>query len=185
VRALIFILLCTAASAIAQKEIGDVDEELARRHFAAAQQHYAAHRYGEAIKEFQTARKFKPLPAFDYNIGRCHELLEQWDEAADAYERYLGLSPNAADLVSIRDRIRVLRERARASAPPEPMPPSTEPMKGIGLKSEAPKRPLVKQAWFWGTVAGAVVVVGLAVGLGVGLGIPHDPSATYGRVFGD
>jgi tetratricopeptide (TPR) repeat protein len=192
VRALIFMILCGASAGADTKDIGDVDEELARRHFQAGLQQYSHKRYTEAVKEFEAARKLKPLPAFDYNIGRCYEFSEQWKEAVEAYERYLAASPKASDAVELRERIKVLRERAGVKPveapplpPPEP-PPQVEapPPPAIEVTRPAP-RPLVRRPWFWATIGGAVVVVGLAVGLGVGLGAAHDPAATYGHVYGN
>jgi len=190
--------LCTASAVADTKDIGDVDEELARRHFAAGLQNYSAHHYAEAIREFEAARKLKPLPAFDYNIGRCYDLSEKWKEAADAYERYLAASPNAVDAVTLRVRIKTLRERAKAVAPPVELPPpevapppspAPQPeLEAIPINdhdAEKRRRPLVKKPWFWATIGGVVVVAGVAVGLGVGLAGNHDPSATYGHVFGN
>ena len=187
-------VLCTTSVLADTKDISDVDEELARRHFSAGLQNYTAHRYAEAIREFEAARKLKPLPAFDYNIGRCHDLSEHWKEAAEAYERYLAASPNAPDAVSLRARVKVLRERAK-SVEPVALPPEVPPVASpapvveepvlVTTRPEKPARPLVKRPWFWATIGGAVVVVGLAVGLGVGLGATHDPTPTWGTVVGN
>jgi tetratricopeptide (TPR) repeat protein len=195
VRALILVtLFCAAAAHAAEGSDSDVDEQVARRHYAAGKQFYEAHRYREAIKEFETARRLKPLPAFDYNIGRCYDLSEQWKEAAEAYERYLAAAPHAPDAASLRTRIVILRKRVQSvpeekqppteAAPPPPLAPPPEPPKVEAQEAKPKPRPLIKRPWFWATLGG-VAVVGLSVGLGVGLGSNHDPTASYGRIYGN
>ncbi len=71
----------------------------------------------------------------------------------------------------------------------EPRPATTTPERPSApaaavAATPAPKedRPIWKKGWFWGAVAGGVVVVGLAVGLGVGLGAKSDPTPSLGTV---
>src|SRR5205085_682908 len=73
--------------------------------------------YAKALREFEAARSDLPLPAFDFNIGRCHEQLDELQAAAEAYERYIESTPTPADAPEVRDRITLLRDRlAQASA---------------------------------------------------------------------
>jgi tetratricopeptide (TPR) repeat protein len=92
-----------------------------------------------------------------------------------------------------------------APKPPEPTPepislaptPSVEPTPAKAPEpvatpapvekpvEQAPqeRKPIYKKAWFWGVIAGAVVVVGVGVGLGVGLSSgPSDPVPSFGTV---
>jgi hypothetical protein len=94
----------------------DPDSDAARRHFEVGLKHYDAARFTDAIREFDLARQLKPSPAFDYNIGRCHERLEAWGAAADAYTRYLSSEPRAANAAALRTRLEVLRARAQVGA---------------------------------------------------------------------
>jgi tetratricopeptide (TPR) repeat protein len=94
----------------------DPDSDAARRHFDLGLKHYDAARFTEAIREFDLARQLKPAPAFDYNIGRCHERLEAWGAAADAYTRYLAAEPRAPNAAALRARLEVLRARAQVGA---------------------------------------------------------------------
>lgn len=68
-------------------------------------------------------------------------------------------------------------------APPPPPPPLHVDTAVVVAPAPAPK-PLVKRAWFWGVVAGAVVVVGTSIALGVTLGSPGtvDPPHSFGSV---
>lgn len=90
----------------------DADTEAAKRHFAAGLELYGLERYVDAIREFEAARVVKPLPAFDFNIGRCHERLERWAEAVAAYERFLAAAPPfAEEAMQIRERLGLLKQR--------------------------------------------------------------------------
>ncbi len=160
----------------------DADTQAARRHFERAALLYEQERYEEAIGEFQTAREIKPVPAFDYNIGKCFDRLERWKEAADAYERYLGAQPDAAGATELTARVALLRARQRAEAespkkkPGESPTVVTTPPALIAGVPAARARPIYKRAWFWGAVVGGVAAVALGVGLGVGLSGGGDGS---------
>jgi tetratricopeptide (TPR) repeat protein len=132
----------------------DPDTTAARRHFDAGLHYYDHEDFKGALAEFQAARRSKPLPAFDYNIGRCYDRLEMYNEAIDLYERYLRAAPQSSDAAEVRGRIDALKERVKVIAPPPP------------TESSPFKRPLV-----WGLVGGgAAVVIVVAVVLGVTLG---------------
>jgi tetratricopeptide (TPR) repeat protein len=103
-------LLCLLWSGMAAA--GDSAAEEARRHFNRGRELYGAQQYREAIEEFERARQAKPLPAFDYNLGRCHEELGEIDEAIAAYESYLS-STVAEDSEEVRRHVSELREQRR------------------------------------------------------------------------
>jgi tetratricopeptide (TPR) repeat protein len=119
---LAFCVVLVARVAAAQP-VGDPDTEAARRHFFAGSKLYNEGRYEEAIAEFETAWRIKPLPALDFNIGRCHDRLEHWREALDAYQHYIDAAPTAPDAAEVRERITVLTARVNTPpAPPEAAP---------------------------------------------------------------
>lgn len=89
--------------------------DIAKRHFRSGSILYDAQDYDGALREFTAAQKAKPMPGFSYNIARCHDRLDHYDEAADAYARYLEEEPNAADAGTIQARIEVLRKKAEAA----------------------------------------------------------------------
>ena len=70
--AALILTLCLAGAARADV---DPDTEVARRHFQRGSQLYDAGHYDEAIAAFEAAKQAKPLPAFDYNIGRAYDRL--------------------------------------------------------------------------------------------------------------
>ncbi len=119
-RALLLVALALPSGAARAGGDDDPDEEIARRRFAAGAAFYEKSAYPQALKEFEAARRLKPLPELDYNIARCLDRMERPVEALAAYERYITAKPSAADATKIRDRIAVLRERAPAAseAPP-------------------------------------------------------------------
>jgi tetratricopeptide (TPR) repeat protein len=135
----------------------DPDTEVARRHFERGSQLYEQQKYDEAINEFDQARQLKPLPAFDYNIARCHDRMGRWSEALAAYRRYIEAAPNEPDSDSVRERIKVLEPRVAQPAHP---PPSTAVV--APPPTAAPSRPVPRGGAK--VIAGAVVAV---VGLGL------------------
>jgi tetratricopeptide (TPR) repeat protein len=109
----------------------DPDTEIARRHYDRATQLYDAGQYRDAVQEFEAANKLRPSAAFDYNIARCYDRLEETAAAIEAYERYLAASTAATEDEEVRERITVLRQRlktTKTSATPAPVP-STTPLK--------------------------------------------------------
>jgi tetratricopeptide (TPR) repeat protein len=184
-------LTLLAASALAQPVL-DPDEEVARKHFAVGIGYYDAGEYQSALREFRAAYTAKPAPGFQFNIGRCLDRMEQWSEAADAYERYLAGKPDAADAAEVRQRIKALRARGEpppatvtpppATVTPPPATVSAPPATVIApAASEAKSRkPIYKQWWLWTAVG--VVVAGAAVGVGVAASTPHDAGAPAGAI---
>jgi len=159
---------------LARAQAPDPDTQAARRHYQRGLGLYDQERYDDAIQEFNAAKELKPLPAFDYNIGRCQERLERWEEAAASYEHYLAATPDAPESATLEERIGVLRDRARRhDKPPNPAPPLPPPATPQTLMAapaaSVPPKQIYKRGWFWGVVVGGVAVVAVGVGLGVGL----------------
>jgi tetratricopeptide (TPR) repeat protein len=105
----------------------DPDTEAAQRHFLRGSELYADGSYPEAIVEFEKARGLARLPALDYNIARCHDRLEHWREAVEAYRRYLEAAPKALDAAEVRARIELLQKRVPDQPPSPPPPPPVAP----------------------------------------------------------
>ncbi|MCU1282712.1 MAG: Thiol-disulfide isomerase, partial [bacterium] len=98
--------------------------ELSRKEYADGAQAYERGDYDVALRHFQAAYDSAPSPELWFNIGRCHERLGRWAEAATAYDRYLAGKPTFDDAVQIREHISDLRlrahEAARLAQPPAP-----------------------------------------------------------------
>ncbi len=181
---LLLVSFSTSGAALAEE---DPDTEAARRHFKQAMERYDARDYAGALGEFQTARELKPAPQFDYNIGRCYDRMERYEEAADAYRRFLAASPEDEDAPSVRARIEQLEKRleSRKAIVTPPTDPTPRPV--VVAPAPPPAKPtstpLYQRGWLWGVV-GAVVVAALAVGLGVGLSGSSDmPPSSIGGNF--
>jgi tetratricopeptide (TPR) repeat protein len=129
IRVLTLLLLVVPSAARAIGE-DDPDVEIARRHFDKGARAYQAHDYANALGEFLEARRVKPLPAFDYNIGRCYDRLERYEEAVTFYERYLATHPGEPDQSEVTARVKVLKQRIGekgSGAPPTPPPAAPVP----------------------------------------------------------
>jgi tetratricopeptide (TPR) repeat protein len=167
----VIVALLTSVSARAAGD--DPDTEVARRHFDLGASAYREGQYETAAAEFEQARRIKPLPAFDFNLGRTYDRMERVDDAIAAYERYLGHTPLPPDADEVRARIAVLRGRRVVASVSKPAP------------APAPARPPVyKRWWFWTALAG-VAVAGAGVGLAVAYTTPKNasiPSTTDGNV---
>src|SRR5262245_38010267 len=98
------------------------DLEIAQRRFVKGSEYYAAKSYEKAIEEFEAARRVMPAPEIDFNIARCLDRLERFQEAIVAYERYLGAAKDAADAAEVRERVGVLRTRVGQTPAAVPVP---------------------------------------------------------------
>jgi hypothetical protein len=165
----------------------DPDTEVARRHFNAGRAFYDAADYERALDEFQQARRAKPHPALDFNIGRCLDRLERYQQAIAAYESYAASEP--PDALEIRARIVILKDRLKNVPPPAPPRPSKEillPTPSSLIETSAPAPPPKSNrktiGIVLGVIGGAVVIgAGVAVGLLVKTTTePATPDSTGG-----
>jgi tetratricopeptide (TPR) repeat protein len=170
--ALLAVLAATAPAAAAPA--ADPDLAAAKERFEHGSELYSGGYYAEALAEFEAAQRIRALPAFHFNIARCHERLGHWGRAADEYESYLTELPQAPERLELRSHIEVLRARA-APPKPEPVKPAAPPP-----APPPPPRPL----WPWIAGAAAVLVAGIATSLVLAL-VPNDaaiPTTTLGAM---
>lgn len=92
------------------------DASEARELFQSGASMFQMGNYDGALTEFQASFRLRPAPVVLFNIAQVLKLLFRYDEAIEAYERYLELDRNAtADRrEAVHDTIRELR---RAIAP--------------------------------------------------------------------
>ena len=196
-RSLLVLLVALAtASPVAVAQALDPDEEAARRHFERGLTHYDAGEYQEALAEFDAVKRFHDSPALDYNVARCYDRLERYQEAIAAYERYVSQKPDAPDAAATRERIATLRSRlapppeppARAaptSAPPTPAPPAAAPAPATAapaptpVDNGAPRRSSLRR--FAAPIAiGAGALAAAAIGAGLLGSVKSDYDAALG-----
>jgi len=115
---LLFTILTTMLGllTLAYSEEGPDKTDLARAHLRAGIAYYDDGKYDDAVKEMQVAYSLRPVPDLQYNLAQCFERLGRYEDAAVAYETYLGGRRDASDGAQVRVRIGHLRERAAAAA---------------------------------------------------------------------
>jgi tetratricopeptide (TPR) repeat protein len=161
----VFVCLLLVSAARADE---DPDTEVARKHFNTGRAYYDNGEYDKALSEFEGARRVRPHPALDYNIGRCLDRLERYQDAINAYDRYAATNP--PDAAEIRTRIEQLKERLRLQPPKPPPPREREVVMLLPPSLESapppPKKDKRTVAIVLGVLGGAVVVGGaIAIGL--------------------
>ncbi|MFO8073001.1 MAG: tetratricopeptide repeat protein [Polyangia bacterium] len=108
----------------AEREAAGEDEARARKAYAAAEEHFAAGRYQEALQGFSEAYEISQRADLLYNLAVCHERLGDAERAAARYRLYLEKKPDAEDAEQVRARLEKLVPSgpARQQAPPEEEP---------------------------------------------------------------
>ena len=122
----VVLVACLSAPAFAQPS-GRVT---AAEHFNRGQTAQADGRYRDAITSYEQAYALVPHADTLYNIAVCYEALEEWDQAATYFERYLDGNPGASDAAAVRAQIRTLR--AKTATPGDPWQPPAVPPPGNG-----------------------------------------------------
>lgn len=100
--------------------------ELAKKHYADAEQHYRAAEFATALRSYQLAHTYRPLPAFLFNIAQCYRELDRYERAIFYYKLYLHHAPKATNrevVVAMITRLQkkwkvrqaLLREQQRAT----------------------------------------------------------------------
>lgn len=129
----------------------------ARQHFLVGRSYFEEARFEDAAREFAEAYRLSGHSALLVNLGMAHERALQYEQAVDAYERYLGEADDEAEWAdAARERASRLREilRSRTEATPAAEAP--------------PARGLSSRQW-WGVTAlgvgAAAAVAALVTGL--------------------
>jgi tetratricopeptide (TPR) repeat protein len=111
----------TVADAVVHDEAGALtaaQKEEAKRSVADGRQAYGEGRFQEAADLFEQTYELTHAPELLYNLARCYERLGDNGRAADQYEMYLRMSPDAEDREEVEKKIAELR----------PAEPETEPL---------------------------------------------------------
>ena len=195
--ALGFAFFVVGAGSVARAD-DDADTEIAKRHFRAGSAAYAASDYEKALQEFREANLAKRLPALEFNIAKCLDRLERYEDAIAAYQKFSAATHDGKDLAEARDRVRILRERVderrTLHGPPpaagsEPSPPGAALVPAsaaVTASAEAGRDDAGRRRtkwWALGVVGGALVLGGVAAGIaGAVLYNPGQVAPTDGNV---
>lgn len=87
--------------------------QTSQRYLRCAVDRFRERDYRLAIRYFELANSAAPSADFQFNIARAHELLSEYEPAADHYERYLRDKLDAPDRADVQRRIVELRDLAR------------------------------------------------------------------------
>jgi hypothetical protein len=124
------LLLCLISLLALPARAGQ-DGEVARakEHFEQGHVHYAAGRWAEAVREFETANSIKPHPIFLYDMAQAYRQAGDAAHALEMYRAYLAVEPQARNKTSVERKIEALRAQVLA-----------EPAKGAPEAAAAPGR---------------------------------------------
>jgi hypothetical protein len=141
-------VVCTALCALAYPAHGQPANALqkAQTAFDQAQVNYLQGKYDEAAQGFQDAYAARSFPQFLYNVGASFHMKgkktsdpEAYQNAVDAYRRYLAADPQAADKAKVEKAIAVLEDEIkRLKTAPAPAP-APAPGTGTEAGAEAPQ----------------------------------------------
>jgi hypothetical protein len=140
------VILWGVLGAPAARAQEDIDLEVAKKHFAAASELYARNKYEAALAEFKRAALAKPLPDIDYNIALCLDRLERFEEAIEAYRRYLASKPPTAERERLEGRIAELKRRMAVLSGPAPKVEAPAPKVDSPVANPPPAPPPVEPA---------------------------------------
>ena len=139
------------------------------------QEAYDAGDYAKALELFLEAQSLYPSPDFHYNIGKCHEALESYEQAVVSYKAYLRSYTSAygedpADKVNIQNKIDRLEKQVEAEKAAAEAERNKEPE--VIIKEvpgeEKPKPP------------GRALIITGGVLTGVGVGVVGIGAAVFG-----
>ena len=159
-----------AAQTPAQAETAKLVEQ-ARAHFEAGNQHYAAGRYLESIREFQAGYALVPRPNFLVNLGQAYRKLGDLNRAKESYVAYVRALPNNS---ALRDQaLQVLAEievqlQEQKGSTPGPPPEETRVDPPVATPAPAAELPARDTAGKTNYLAMGVAGAGLALA-GTGL----------------
>jgi tetratricopeptide (TPR) repeat protein len=164
---------------------GDSDDRTAaaRKLFELGMGRFQLDEWDAAIAYWEEGFRNKPAPELLYNIAQAHRRAHRPDKALTFYQKYLRLSPDAANRADVERIIATLEHTAPAAAPATATDAQVVP---VPITTESPPRPLARRPWFWAVIGGGVAVVAAAVVVGVVVGgQAHDsaqslPAVSFG-----
>jgi tetratricopeptide (TPR) repeat protein len=146
------------------------DLRKAREHYRLGKEAYAADRFDDAYREFETGYRLSNRPLFLLNMGHARRRRGDLSEARALYKRFLFLQPDSpyrAEVEALLGQIEEPQRPPEASPPPVRVVPVTIPAAAAAPPMVAtvvpPAPPPARTRWWlW---AGAAVVAAVVVGV--------------------
>jgi len=130
----LFMSLSGARVASAQESkppLSETQKEQFKEHYEKGKRFFDLAKYQEAAEEYEKAYLAAPDPVMLYNIGQCHRLNNEPEEAIRFYKNYLRNAPNAQNRSDVEKKIaemeKLADERRRLGTAPTTTPPVTTP----------------------------------------------------------
>ena len=157
--------------------------------FNAAQANRYANKKPRAIELYESYVRLFPKMR---NIDEVHSIIEKLKAAVAEDEKAAAAPPKELKTAESGDTTEPNAAKPTTTTPPpvetKPVLTTTQSSSNtlVASSPHAEKKPIYKKGWFWGAVAGGVVLVGGAVVLGVVLGSPAGTlSPSAGTVRGN
>jgi hypothetical protein len=116
-------------SAVAQEEAADPALQEAKAAFEEAQALFTKDQFADAAAKFLLAYDKKPFSSFLFNAAVAFEKAKEFQKAADIFQRYLAVDPQARDAAEVKTRIDTLKAAlAPAAAPGVAAPAAPAPV---------------------------------------------------------
>jgi hypothetical protein len=116
-------------SAVAQEQAPDPALQEAKAAFEEAQALFTKDQFADAAAKFLVAYDKKPFSSFLFNAAVAFEKAKDFQKAADTFQRYLAVDPQARDAAEVKTRIDTLRAvLAPAAAPGVAAPAAPAPV---------------------------------------------------------
>jgi len=178
------------------------DEQVrkARDHYKQGEEAFAAGRYDEAYREFESGYQLAPRPVFLLNMAHSERRRGDLKNARALYKKFLLVDPESKyrgeveQVLQELDNALAAEEAARPTIAPPTLAPAPPPVVAPPLVTTPPvttrsgsdqeygePRPLYRRWWFWAAIGGAVaaaVVTGVALSSSGDGGYVKDGSLT-------
>jgi tetratricopeptide (TPR) repeat protein len=145
--------------------------QLARRHYEAGRDRFAAGDYGEAVREFAAGYEIAPRPEFLLNLGQAYRRLGDLPRARAFYEKYLVSTPESDPRhPQVREIVtEIAGELARVPWRPESAPAALKSQivapGNAPLIAPSPPHANRRRRLWWILPAAAVATAGAIVGI--------------------
>lgn len=119
--------------------------EIARTEYQKGLKDFKAERYRDALQKFVRVYRLKPHPNLVYNMARSFEQLKEYKNAAEYYQKYLDINPNAKDRGEVEITIKTMEKLAEERQPKD---------------HQSKERRLMRRVGWGGVALGSALIVG-------------------------